>query len=121
MTVKTARATYTADRLVITAGPWASRVLSELGFPLTVLRKVLFWIGTEDDSQFRRNRFPIYMAQMQEGFFYGFPVIDRDGAKLARHDGGKKLIRQGGCNVASGRRRLPGIFRKHCRNFSALR
>lgn len=88
VTVQTAKGTYSADRLVITAGPWAGRVLAELGLPLTVRRKVLFWIATEDDSLFRRDRFPIYLAQMPNGFYYGFPVLDRDGAKCARHDGG---------------------------------
>ncbi len=88
VTVQTKTDAYSAGRLVITAGPWAGRVLGDLGLPLSVLRKVLFWIGTADDSQFRRDRFPIYMAQMPNGFYYGFPVIDRDGAKLARHDGG---------------------------------
>jgi sarcosine oxidase len=88
VTVRTARDTYHAARLVITAGAWASRALSGLGLPLVVLRKVLFWIGTEDDSRFRRDRFPIYMVETPRGFYYGFPVIDRNGAKLGRHDGG---------------------------------
>src|SRR5205085_12379776 len=83
--------TYSADRLVIAAGAWASRVLSGLGLPLTVLRKVLFWIGTEDDSLFRRDRFPIYLAETPDGFYYGFPVLDSDGAKLGRHDGGEAV------------------------------
>lgn len=91
VTVRTAKATYAADRLVITAGPWASRLLAGLGLPLTVLRKVLFWIGTEDDSQFRRDRFPVYLFETPAGFYYGLPVIDRDGAKLGRHDGGEAV------------------------------
>ena len=53
--------------------------------------KVLFWIGTVDDSRFRRDRFPIYLAETPAGFYYGFPVLDRDGAKLGRHDGGDKI------------------------------
>jgi sarcosine oxidase len=88
VTVQTACGTYAADRLVITAGPWAGRVLSALALPLTVLRKVLFWIGTEDDSRFRRDRFPIFLAETPEGLYYGFPVLDRDGVKIGRHDGG---------------------------------
>ena len=59
------------------AGPWAGRVLAGLGLPLTVLRKLLFWVGTEDDRQFRRDRFPIYLAETADGFYYGFPVLDR--------------------------------------------
>lgn len=86
--VRTERDTYAADRLVITAGPWAGRVLAGLGLPLTVLRKVVLWIGTADDRLFTRDRFPIYLAETPNGFYYGFPVLDATGQKTARHDGG---------------------------------
>jgi sarcosine oxidase len=88
VTVQTARGTYTAGRLVITAGAWASRVLSALGLPLTVLRKVLLWFVTAQDALFRRDRFPVYITEIPQGAFYGFPVIDSLGHKVARHDGG---------------------------------
>lgn len=86
--VRTERGTCSADRLVITAGPWAGRVLAGLGLPLTVLRKVVFWFGTADDRRFARDRFPIYLAETPAGFYYGFPVLDPAGQKMARHDGG---------------------------------
>jgi sarcosine oxidase len=91
VTVTTARGTYAADRLVITAGPWTGGMLADLGLPLTVLRKVIFWFGTEDNSRFRRDRFPIYLAETPAGFYFGFPVLDRDGAKIGRHDGGEAV------------------------------
>ena len=89
--VHTEGGNFAADRLVITAGAWASRALADLGLPLTVRRKVLCWHATSDDSLFRRDRFPVYMAEVPEGFFYGFPVIDGNGHKLARHDGGAEV------------------------------
>jgi sarcosine oxidase len=86
--VRTAKGAYAADRLVITAGAWAGRVLAGLGLPLTVLRKVLLWVGTSTPTALRRDLFPIYMAETPGGFFYGFPMIDGLGHKVARHDGG---------------------------------
>lgn len=86
--VQTDGGKYTAERLIVTAGAWASRALADLGLPLTVLRKILCWYATKDDSLFRRDRFPIYMAEVPEGMFYGFPVLDGNGHKVARHDGG---------------------------------
>jgi sarcosine oxidase len=86
--VRTAAGVYAADRLVITAGAWAGRVLAGLGLPLAVLRKVLLWFGTPDPAALRRDVFPIYMAETAAGFYYGFPVIDGLGHKVARHDGG---------------------------------
>lgn len=91
VTVRTARETYSAARLVVTAGSWTSRLLAGLGLPLRVLRKPLLWFGTEDDRLFRRDVFPIYMAETPFGFYYGFPVIDLAGHKLARHDGGDEV------------------------------
>lgn len=87
--VRTAKGVYAADRLVITAGAWAGRVLAGLGLPLTVLRKVLLWFGTSAPASLRRDVFPVYMAETPGGLFYGFPVIDGLGHKVARHDGGE--------------------------------
>ncbi len=86
--VQTDGGRYAAERLVVTAGAWASRALADLGLPLTVRRKVLCWHAARDDALFRRDRFPVYMAEVPEGFFYGFPVTDGNGHKVARHDGG---------------------------------
>lgn len=88
VTVRTDGGTYRANRLVVTAGAWAGRMLADLGLPLTVLRKPLLWYGTANDSHFRRDVFPVYMAETRAGFYYGFPVLDGGGHKLARHDGG---------------------------------
>ena len=46
VTVRTGQGTYAADRLVLTAGPWAGRLLGECGAPLTVMRQVALWFGT---------------------------------------------------------------------------
>lgn len=86
--VTTKRQQYRAARLVVTAGSWAGSMLRDLGLPLTVRRKVLFWYGTSSDARFRRNVFPIYMAETPDGFYYGFPLLDGYGHKVARHDGG---------------------------------
>ena len=84
--VRTAKGSYRAPRLVITAGASAHAVLADLGLPLTVRRKVQFWFGTTDERALRRDVFPIYLASALGGFYYGFPVIDGQGHKMARHD-----------------------------------
>ncbi|MGE3803950.1 MAG: N-methyl-L-tryptophan oxidase [Gemmataceae bacterium] len=87
--VQTRSHQFAADRLVITAGAWAAPVLAELKLPLTVRRKVLLWFATSDERKYRRDVFPIYLSELPGGkYFYGFPVIDRQGHKVARHDGG---------------------------------
>src|SRR5262249_51842876 len=58
---------------------------------LEVRRQVLLWFGTPDASKLRRDVFPVYMADTPAGFYYGFPVIDPNGHKLARHDTGQTV------------------------------
>ena len=91
VTVRTAKDTYHAGRLVITAGPWAGRLLSRWGTQLTVMRQVMLWFGTEDDRAFRRDVFPVWIAETPAGHFYGLPVLDGRGAKTARHYGAPEL------------------------------
>lgn len=86
--VRTESATYHARTLVITAGAWASALLSDLALPLQVLRKTLWWLAVEDPERFGPERFPVFIADSGLGEIYGFPVIDRLGLKIADHAGG---------------------------------
>jgi sarcosine oxidase len=85
VTVTTANGAYQAAALVLTAGPWAGRWLADWGAPLRVMRQTMLWFGTADDSRFRRDVFPIFLADVPGGPFYGLPVIDGRGLKVARH------------------------------------
>jgi sarcosine oxidase len=85
VTVTTAKGVYHAAALVLTAGPWAGRLLAGWGAPLRVMRQVMLWFGTADNSRFRRDTFPIFLADVPGGPFYGLPVIDGRGLKVARH------------------------------------
>lgn len=90
VSVATSRGTWTAGHLVITAGPWAPQVLSDLGFPLRVTRQVIFWFEpTGSVDAFREDRFPIYMMETatNEPMLYGFPLTgpDAEGVKVAVH------------------------------------
>lgn len=89
--VRTAKGSYEAARLVLTAGPWASRLLAGWGAPLTVMRQVPMWFGTADDRRFRRDVFPVFIAEVPEGHFYGLPVLDRHGLKASRHYGAPEM------------------------------
>jgi sarcosine oxidase len=92
VTVTTARGGYRAAALVLAAGPWAGRLLAAFGLPLRVMRQTMLWFGTADNSQFRRDRFPIFLADVPEGPFYGLPVVDGRGLKVARHYGAPELL-----------------------------
>src|SRR5262249_52528932 len=80
-TATTARGTYRAAKVILTAGPWAGRLLARHGAALRVMRQTMLWFGTADDTQFRRDEFPIFLAETPAGPFYGLPVIDNRGLK----------------------------------------
>lgn len=87
--VQTARGRYTAKHLVVTAGPWAGKVLRS-AFPVRVTRQVTAWIQpTVGTGPFLPERFPIFIAEGRSGGYasYGFPAIDGPdgGIKVAIH------------------------------------
>ncbi len=90
--VETTVERYTADRLVVTAGPWAGQMLGAIGADLTVMRQVVFWLGGRGgDASFQRDVFPIFIADTPDGAFYGLPALNADGLKVARHYGAPEL------------------------------
>jgi len=86
--VRTDHDTYHADRLIVTAGAWAGRVLADLGLPVTTVRKVLFWLAVDDPGNFAPDRFPVFITESDDGEIYGFPIHDSSGLKIANHAGG---------------------------------
>ena len=90
--VTTDRGTYHAGKLVVTAGAWATKLLADLGVPLTVMRQVMLWIDVSANPyMFRRDHFPMFIADAPGGPFYGIPAIDEYGLKIARHYGAPEL------------------------------
>ena len=89
--VETPAGRYTAARLVITAGPWAGQLLARWGSNLRVMRQVVQWFGVRDNKLFRRDIFPLYIADTPEGHFYGFPMLNGNGVKVAQHYGAPEL------------------------------
>jgi sarcosine oxidase len=90
--VTTASGTHRAANLVVTAGPWATRVLSGIGVPLSVMRQVQLWFAPDPKLPlFDRERFPIFLCDTPGGAYYGLPATDGRGLKCARHYGAAEL------------------------------
>lgn len=81
------------ERLIISAGPWASQMLSDLQLPLTVLRKSLFWFDTPSDCKHfdASSGCPAFLFETPNGIFYGFPKLDACGVKMSEHSGGQPI------------------------------
>ena len=91
--VNTTAGEFTADKLVITAGAWASRVVRQLAVSLQVTRQLLAWVEPRDVRAFSLGNFPCWFVEDPDlGTFYGFPVMPKGagpvGLKLAHHHPG---------------------------------
>jgi sarcosine oxidase len=91
--VETISGTYEAERLVVSAGAWAPKLLADLGLPLEVTRQLLFWFDPQGGIEpFLPDRLPIFIWEPEDGnSFYAIPAHDgpEGGVKVAfyRADG----------------------------------
>ena len=91
--VKTNKNIYQCNKLIITAGAWAGKMIPGLVDKIKVTRQFVAWIKTRDQRQFELNNFPCWMVADDEkhGCYYGFPLLDTKkfgepaGLKLAHH------------------------------------
>lgn len=86
VTVHTASQTYFADRLVITAGPWSRSVIKGWDAPLEVWRIVNVHFESRRLDLFSPDRCPVFLFEVPEGHYYGFPALLGQGVKIGRHD-----------------------------------
>lgn len=89
--VTTVKGEHRASALVICAGPWTSGLLTELHLPLAAHRVAMAWFQPETDIHDVDHGAPVFGMETDEGFFYGFPCIGRDGVKVALHQPGSLL------------------------------
>jgi len=89
MTVETESGRLRADRVVVTAGPWSTTLLADLGLPLEVRRVLVVHVQPDDPTRFRPEMLPIFIMDVPEGEYYGFPFLPDQGVKFGRHDDGE--------------------------------
>jgi monomeric sarcosine oxidase len=89
--VETDRDRYTASRLVLAPGAWATELLVGLDVPLRVVRKHLHWFLNQDARLKEESGGPAFFYETPQGYYYGFPHIDERGLKAAEHTGGETV------------------------------
>ncbi len=82
--IRTDRASYEADSLIITAGAWASKLLPDLRQAAVPERQVLAWLHPNRPELFAPDRFPVFNLIVDEGKYYGFPQFDIPGFKFGK-------------------------------------
>jgi len=82
--LRTDRDTYTADKLVVTAGAWAGKLVPAMAEHAVPERQVLGWFEPERPELFRPETFPVFGVLAEEGRYYGFPTYTVPGFKIGR-------------------------------------
>jgi sarcosine oxidase len=91
--VKTDKNTYQCNKLIITAGAWAGKMIPGFNDKIKVTRQFVAWINPIHEKIFSLNNFPCWMIgdDDKHGCYYGFPLLDTSkfgepaGLKLAHH------------------------------------
>jgi monomeric sarcosine oxidase len=83
---------FSAGRLIVTAGSWAKTLLRMTGLdlPLTTLRCQLNFMAPNDMGPFESERCPVWIAHVSKRFpetVYGIPSHGESGFKVAFHGG----------------------------------
>lgn len=88
--VQTRMGTYRAERLVIAAGAWVTRLVPDL--PVQVERQVMVWFQPRSNPHhFRPDQLPVFILEYAPGkHFYGLPDLG-EGVKTARHHDGETV------------------------------
>ncbi len=92
VTVTTDKGIYQADKLIVSAGPWITKLLPEFASLFTIYRQVLYWFDVKDSVEpYLKAKFPIFIWEFgadHQDFIYGFPAIDglQGGVKVASEE-----------------------------------
>jgi sarcosine oxidase len=90
--VHTSRSRYTTRRLVVTAGPWAGKVVHALAPLVQVERQVVLWVRPRTPEHFQPDRFPVFYMHGDEGSFYGLPLYADRGVKIGKYHHRRQVV-----------------------------
>jgi sarcosine oxidase len=83
--VTTDRGRYEAERLVLSPGAWAPRLLRLPELALVPERQLVAWFRPlRQPERFAPERLPVFIVEEDGCHYYGFPAIDEAGVKLGR-------------------------------------
>ena len=86
--VQTSHGPFSADRLIVSCGPWAASHLPDLN--LRISRQILGWVAPLQPEPLAAGSLPIWAIELEDqSLLYGFPMASDGhgpaGFKMARH------------------------------------
>nr|P23342.1 RecName: Full=Monomeric sarcosine oxidase; Short=MSOX [Bacillus sp. NS-129]BAA01410.1 sarcosine oxidase [Bacillus sp.] [Bacillus sp. (in: firmicutes)] len=93
VTIKTAKGSYTANKLVVSMGAWNSKLLSKLDveIPLQPYRQVVGFFECDEAKYSNNAHYPAFMVEVENGIYYGFPSFGGSGLKIGYHSYGQQI------------------------------
>ncbi len=93
ITVKTKNTTYTADKIIFTAGGFTNNLLPFKKNELVPRRQITCWFEPKEPALFSSDKFPCFLYTTPDlpGAFYGFPLLStgdgsgKMGVKIGYH------------------------------------
>ena len=90
--VTTNKNVYWCNKLIITAGAWAKKMIPSISDKLKITRQFVAWIKPKEWENFTLYNFPCWLMadETKPGCYYGFPILPENfgspsGLKLAHH------------------------------------
>ncbi len=85
--VRTDKATYSAERLILSAGSWMRPLVRQLDLdlPLTVTKELHTYYKPSDPAAFMPDHFPLFrhhLTDMTARWGVGFPIFEHAGVKM---------------------------------------
>ncbi len=92
ITIETTSESYSAARIIITAGAWTAQILGllDLQVPLLPTREQLVFFDPPDAALFAPERFPVFV-QRARTLIYGIPDVAGSGLKAGIHGSGQAV------------------------------
>lgn len=90
VTVTTNRGSYSAGKIVLSAGAWIQEFAPDVLQRLSTVKQAIGWFQTRRPERFALGTLPVFILTVDEGNFYGFPIFEHPGFKI----GGPHLARE---------------------------
>ncbi|OLS40119.1 N-methyltryptophan oxidase [Bacillus sp. MRMR6] len=73
---------YVVEKLLITAGPWVTKLIPSFQPFISAKKIILTWFPAEDIRQFQGDRFPVFTRTTEGTRFFGAPTVDHSMVKV---------------------------------------
>jgi len=84
--------TIRANKVILSPGPWLTKILPELAPLLDVTRQTVGWFKPVQPETVGLDAFPLFiLARSEDDIIYGFPDFEDRGVKVAPHNHGPSV------------------------------